>query len=145
MFVNVSGTSIHRMIEWADKYSVVISIIDKHHKRLVGIINDAIVAKQHSDDPEKMMEVLDEMTAYAQEHFKIEESYMLKFHYPKYQYHREEHQNFSHKAIAYRNKVMDGYSQIAKEVFEYLKKWLFNHIPITDKKFVDCFKENGLK
>jgi hemerythrin len=40
---------------------------------------------------------------------------------------------------------MDGYSQIAKEVFEYLKKWLFNHIPITDKKFVDCFKENGLK
>ena len=77
MFVNVSGTSIRRMIEWADKYSVGISIIDKHHKRLVGIINDAIVAKQHSDDPEKMMEVLDEMTAYAQEHFKIEESYML--------------------------------------------------------------------
>ena len=142
MFVNVSGTSIHRMIEWADKYSVVISIIDK---QLVHIINDAIVAKEHSDDSEKMMEVLGGMTANAQEHFKAEESYMLKFHYPKYQYHREEHQNFSHKTIAYRNKVMDGYSQIAKEVFEYLKKWLFNHIPITDKKFVDCFKENGLK
>ena len=59
------------MIEWADKYSVGISIIDK---QLVHIINDAIVAKEHSDDSEKMMEVLGEMTANAQEHFKAEES-----------------------------------------------------------------------
>ena len=133
------------MIEWDDKYSVGISIIDKHHKQLVDIINDAIVAKQHSDDPEKMMEVLDEMTLYAQEHFKTEESYMLKFHYPEYQYHKEEHRNFSHKTIAYRNKVMHGDSQIANEVLEYLKKWLVDHIQVTDKKFVTCFKDNGLK
>jgi len=133
------------MIEWDDKYSVGISIIDKHHKQLVDIINDAIVAKQHSDDPEKVMEVLDEMALYAQEHFKTEESYMLKFHYPEYQYHKEEHRNFSHKTIAYRNKVMHGDSQIANEVLEYLKKWLVGHIQVTDKKFVTCFKDNGLK
>ncbi|MBT6050668.1 MAG: hemerythrin family protein [Candidatus Scalindua sp.] len=133
------------MIKWDDKYSVGISIIDKQHKRLVSIINDAIVVRQHSGDPKMVLEILDEMTKYAQDHFKTEESYMKEFHYPEYQLHQEEHINFSYKTISYRNKVISGDSQIANEILEYLTKWLFNHILVTDKKFVDCFKKNGLK
>ena len=38
------------MVEWDDKYSVNISIIDEEHKKLIGIMNDAIVAKQHSNN-----------------------------------------------------------------------------------------------
>ena len=35
----------NRMIEWNDKYSVNISLIDEQHKKLFEIINKAIVAK----------------------------------------------------------------------------------------------------
>jgi len=35
------------MIEWEDKYSVGISIIDEVHKELIRIMSAAIVAKQH--------------------------------------------------------------------------------------------------
>ncbi len=133
------------MIKWDDKYSVGISIIDKQHKRLVSIINDATVARQHSNDPKMVLSILEEMSKYAQEHFKTEESYMEEFHYPEYQLHKEEHINFSYKTIAYRNKVISGDIQIANEILEYLIKWLVNHIQVTDKKFVACFKKNGLK
>jgi len=132
------------MIKWDDKYSVGISIIDEEHKKLIGILNKAIFAKEHNDNPEELREVLREMTNYALTHFKTEETYMKEFNYSEYQDHKEEHRNFSTEIIAYSDKVIEGNSQIANEIIEYLKWWLVNHIQATDKKYIDCFNENGL-
>ncbi len=140
------------MIEWDDKYSVGVSIIDEQHKKLINIINNAIVliinkanVIAHSNDPEEILEVLSEMTEYAKEHFATEEAYMLEFHYQDYTLHKEEHFNFYNKTMVYRNKVINGNFLIACEILEYLKKWLVEHIQVTDRKYIDCFKENGLK
>ena len=133
------------MIKWDDKYSVGISIIDEEHKKLIGILNKAIFAKGHNDNPEEIREVLRKMINYAITHFATEETYMKKFNYSEYQNHKEEHRHFSTETIAYHDKVIKGDPQIANEIIEYLKRWLVNHIQVIDKKFIDCFKENGLK
>ena len=70
---------------------------------------------------------------------------MIKFNFPEYQSHRNEHLDFKDKTIACYNKLVRGDYQITNEILEYLKQWLINHIQGTDKKYVDCFKENGLK
>ena len=133
------------MIKWNDKYSVGLPIVDEEHKEFIGILNKAIFAKEHNDNPEEIREVLREMTNYALTHFKTEESYMKVFNYPYYQDHKEEHRDFYIETIVYLDKLIKGGSQIANEIREYLKWWLINHIQGTDKKFVDCCKENGLK
>ena len=133
------------MIEWDDKYSVGISGIDDEHRQFIDIINMAIATKEHKDNPEELREVLYRITKYALNHFSTEENYMIEFNYPEYQYHKEEHHDFSRKVIAYCERVNDGDSQISKEILEYLKRWLINHIQVTDKKYVDCFIRNGLK
>ncbi len=133
------------MIKLDDKYSVGISMIDKEHKKIIGILNKAIFAKEHNDSPEEIKEVLKEMTNYALTHIKIEESYMELFNYPYYQDHKEEHRDFHFETKDYLYKLMKGDSQAANEMLEYLKSWLVNHIQGTDKKFIDCCKENGLK
>ena len=133
------------MIKWDDKYSVTVSLIDEQHKKLFEIINKAIVAKQHSDNPKEIIEMLKDMSKYLQEHFETEETYMKEFNYPEYQDHKEEHRHFYTEIIAYHDKVIKGDYQIANEIIEYLKWWLVNHIQVTDKKYIDCFKENGLK
>ena len=133
------------MIEWKDKYSVGISVIDEEHKKLIGILNKAIFTKGHNDNPEELKEVLREMTNYALTHFRTEETYMKEFKYPEYQDHKEEHRDFSTGIIAYHEKVIKGDSQIANEIIEYLKWWLVNHIQVTDRKYINCFRENGLK
>jgi hemerythrin-like metal-binding protein len=117
------------MIEWNDKYNVNISLIDKQHK----------------NHKEKILEILNEMTVYALKHFTTEESYMIKFNYPEYQYHKEEHMDFSMKTLSYQAKVLDGDRHIANEILEYLKQWMIKHIQVTDRKYVDCFRKNGLK
>ena len=133
------------MIEWDDKYSVGISKIDDEHRQFIDIINMAIATNESSDNPGELREVLYRITKYAINHFSTEENYMIVFNYPEYQYHKEEHHDFSRKVIAYCERVNDGDSQISKEILEYLKRWLINHIQVTDKKYVDCFIRNGLK
>ena len=133
------------MIEWEDKYSVGVSIIDKEHKNIINIINKVIAAKQHKDNPEEITEVLNEMTKYTHEHFKNEEAYMIKFNFPMYQYHREEHLGFSMRILSYQSRVTNGDYEVANEILEYLKQWLVDHIQKTDKEYTDCFNKNGLK
>ncbi len=133
------------MIEWEDKFSLGISIIDEEHKKLIGILNKAILAKEHNVNSEEIKEVLREMNDYTLTHFTTEEAYMKAFNYPEYQDHKEEHRVFSTEIIAYTYKVIKGDYQIVNEIIEYLKQWLINHIQVTDKKYIDCFKKNGLK
>ncbi len=133
------------MIEWDDKYSVGISRIDDEHKQFIDIINKAIATKERGGTPEELKEVLHKITMYAINHFSTEENYMIEFNYPEYQYHKEEHHDFSKKVIEYCERVNDGDSQFANEVLEYLKRWLINHIQVTDRKYMDCFIRNGLK
>jgi hemerythrin len=132
------------MIEWNEKYSVNISTIDEEHKELIRIINEAIVSKQHHNDLEEISILLKELTMYALKHFSTEETYMVEFNYPEFQNHKKEHHGFSNKMIAYCNKVIEGEYQIENEIIEYLMQWLVNHIQVTDKKYLACFKKNGL-
>ncbi len=133
------------MIKWNDKYSVGISVIDDEHKKFIDIINKAIITKEHNDNPEELKEVLYRVTMYAIKHFATEENYMIEFNYPEYQHHKEEHDDFAIKAITYSKRVADGDSHFTNEVLEYLKQWLVNHIQITDRQYIVCFNENGLK
>jgi hemerythrin len=132
-------------IKWDDKYSVGISMIDEEHKKFIGILNKIIYAKEHNVNPEELKQILREMTDYTLMHFTTEEAYMKAFNYPEYQDHKEEHRGFSSEIIAYTYKVIKGDYQFASELIEYLKHWLVNHIQVTDKKYIDCYKENGLK
>ena len=78
----------------------------KEHKEFIDIINKAtIVTMEHNDNPEGVREVLYRITNYALNHFLTEETIMIEFDYPEYQYHKEEHSGFSKKLIAYCNRA----------------------------------------
>jgi len=133
------------MLKQNDKYNVNISIIDENRKKFISIIDKAVVAKQQNNNSEKVKDVLKEMTMYALSHFSTEEAYMIEFNYPEYQYHKEEHHDFSIRTIAYLNRVINGDYQISGEILEYLQQWLASHIQVTDRKYIECFNKNGLK
>jgi hemerythrin-like metal-binding protein len=133
------------MVEWEDKFSVGVLKIDEEHKKLIDIMNNVIAAKQRNDDHGVIRKILDEMVDYANIHFKTEETYMLKFKYPEYSYHKEEHLDFTFKTLAYQSRVLSGDLAVATEILEYLQLWLFEHIQRTDKKYTECFNTNGIK
>ncbi len=133
------------MIEWSNKYSVGVSVIDKEHKGFIDIINKVIAAKQRNYSQEEVGEVLSELVRFAKEHFKTEEAYMSKYEYPEYLLHYNEHLNFSLHMIIYNNQVINGEYKIMDELYNYLQEWLVHHIQKTDKKYTKCFNKNGLR
>ncbi len=135
----------NNMIEWDNKYSVSISLIDEQHKKLFTLLNKAIIAQKHSKCTNDVLMILDEMTEYALEHFVTEERYMKEFNFSEYQTHRNEHADFTKNTIDYKNRAVGGDSQVINVILEYLKQWLVNHIQSTDKRYIDCFKKNSLK
>ncbi len=136
------------MIEWDDKYSFGISIIDKEHRNFFDVVNKSFDAMEQNYNPETIKEVLKEMTNYALEHFSTEEAYMIKFKYPEYKYHKKEHHDFTMTIIVNLREVIEvikGDYQIIKDTLLYIIGWLLNHIQDTDRKYIDCFNRNGLK
>ncbi len=136
---------ILKMIIWDDKFSFGISIIDKEHRKFIDVINKAFVAKEHNYNPEASKELLKEVTNYSLTHFATEEAYMKRFKYSGYKYHKKEHQDFTMTTIANHRKVIKGDYQIINEKLFYLTGWLLNHIQVTDRKYIDCFKRNGIE
>ncbi len=136
---------ILKMIKWDDKFSFGILLIDKEHRKFIDVINKAFVAREQNDNLKVVQELLKEMTNYSVTHFATEETYMLKYNYPEYKYHKEEHHDFTMTTTANLRKLIKDDYQIAKDTLLYLTGWLLNHIQVTDRKYIDCFKRNGLK
>jgi hemerythrin-like metal-binding protein len=133
------------MIEWDSKYSVNVLLIDEEHKKFIDIINKVIVAKEHRNNRKEILGILNKINEYAQKHFKTEETYMEKFGYSDYLFHKKEHQEFSLAILSLRIKLTNSNYQIANDIYIFLQRWLVKHIQKTDQKYTDCFNKNGLK
>ncbi|MHC4138589.1 MAG: bacteriohemerythrin [Planctomycetota bacterium] len=134
------------MIKWDNKYSVNVSMIDEEHKKFVDIINKATHAQKYNNKrPSAIAEILIEITTYALRHFRTEETYMRNCKYYDYKSHKDEHNRFSKIIPNYWQELADNNFKVIDTILEHLKWWLTNHIQGTDKKYIDCFKENGLK
>ena len=133
------------MIEWEDKFSVGISIIDEEHMKLIGILNKAIIVNEHNDNTEETKDILGDMIEYSRKHFLREETNMLKFKFPEYQLHRKEHLAFISKTVMSYHNLISGHCQITNEILEYLKDWLVQHIQVSDKKYANYFNQNHIE
>ena len=132
------------MIRWDKSFSVNVSRFDEEHKSIILIINKLNAAIQKNDEREKVSDALNEMTLYAISHFKTEEDYMIRFEYPEYEPHKEEHREFTKTTVDFCKRVMNGNGNIAYDLLEYLNHFLANHIQGTDKKYTECFNRNGI-
>ena len=131
-------------LEWTDDLSVNVKEIDTQHKKLVKMVNtlhEAFIANKANNVHK---EIIDGMVEYARVHFATEEKYMLKFNFPGYEQHKEEHNTFVQKAVELQNQFKKAGFVFSNDILDFLRKWLKNHILGTDKKYSNFFNENDL-
>ncbi|HEX2393986.1 MAG TPA: bacteriohemerythrin [Bacteroidales bacterium] len=131
--------------KWTDQMSVNSSEIDDQHKRLVGFLNDMYQAFLDRQHIEKVGPIIDEMAAYAKYHFGTEEKYFATFRFEGSAEHILEHLDFRHKVEEFISKFKKNNSALTYEVMNFLRNWLNNHIMVTDRKYIECFKTNGVR
>jgi hemerythrin len=132
-------------IIWNENFSVGVREMDEQHKRLIGIINELIETDNTTVDSETIFDILTKMTNYALSHFEEEEQYMIKYNYPDYSIHKDQHSKFKDQLITFCKDTKVHKESIPTEIFSYLKTWFTNHILETDMAYKPFFNEKWLR
>lgn len=134
------------LMQWSGHFSVGVKELDMQHQRLISLINRLIlVSETHCIHSEIIKSALDEMTEYAQVHFKAEEKLMEAYDFPLMKEHKKSHLDFQVKTMELFEQKEQSAEQTAEIIFDYLGHWWTQHILQEDMAYKDFFIDKGLR
>lgn len=123
-----------QMMDWSTNFSVDFKEMDKQHKILISIINEAMgLIRIENCNFSTMYEVVTKMDDYMVEHFGYEEKIMLVYSYPEMEEHVRQHNQFRYDLNKFNIFDVTQPRQFIEEALDYLMNWLLEHIMKTDK------------
>jgi len=132
------------LFQWSNEYSVGVEEIDEQHKELVRLLNSLHQAIHERHGSEVSRRILNELVAYTQVHFAVEESLMRISAYPDFANHKKIHTSLIEQVHELQIKLDEGAAKISFELLHFLKHWLMHHILETDKQFGQHFAGTGM-
>ena len=133
------------LITWGPRLETGIAIIDAQHKRLVDIINELNAAFEAGRSDEIMGAMFDELVAYTEMHFGVEEKLMASHDYEEIESHRREHRVFTDQIKMDQYNFNAGAWKFDKRMMDYLRGWLVNHIAVSDQAYAPTLKGAGVE
>ena len=123
-------------VTWDNAFSVGFEPIDNQHKELVTMINELFEScKQGASVADKaFLQTIKKAAEYARNHFSDEDKYMVQAHFPNLNEHRKQHDDFLATVLKAINEFKAG-NTAPIELARFLKKWLLNHIAVSDKQY----------
>lgn len=116
------------ILRWHDGvYGVGVEAVDRQHRELVRLVNEAHDAVAAGEDPENVRALVRRMADYAEAHFATEERYMAAHGYRDLERHRRDHAVFLARVEEYAARP-----PAAAELFRFLADWLSAHILEVD-------------
>jgi len=132
-------------MEWDKSYSVGVAIFDDEHKKLIAIINDLHDAIAAGADRNALRSIADRLIQYAIMHLQHEELYFGDWAYPDAEKHTALHNAMKQRVFSYRARIEEGEPlELAREMLEYLRHWLTQHIMVEDRKYGEFLCSKGL-
>jgi hemerythrin len=133
-----------QFVQWDDKLSVGIGVIDEDHKKLLGLINNLQTAAHYHTGEAFERQALDELVNYTKFHFQREEDLMQANGYADFPSHKQQHEAM----ILEVGKMLEAYetdrARTIEKLCQFLKKWLINHIAGTDQAYAPYLHEKGV-
>jgi len=133
------------LIKWDDDFSVGIETADTHHKKLISMINTLHEAMVKGESDDIVAKILSALIVYTDKHFEYEENLFLTHNYPKYEEHKEEHDELIRQVKELNHKLIYYKTSLSIEVMNFLKEWLTNHIQVTDKAYTEFLNSRGVR
>ena len=123
-----------KIVEWEDRFSVGVPLVDNQHKHLIDMTNQLHNACLLSDDTakEQYKKTVREAVAYVKHHFSTEEQIMEKTAYPGLVDHKKIHTEFAQEVL--RNALFfdDGKKYIPNQFVRFLRDWVLTHVALID-------------
>jgi hemerythrin len=126
-------------VEWDDRYSVGIPLIDSQHKKLIELTNSLYNACVEGTEAasDNFRSAIHDMVDYVKYHFAAEERLLETSKYPGAAAHKKEHESFVIKVLQDVRAFEDGKKFVPNIFVRYLKDWILAHIAVEDKKYAE--------
>jgi hemerythrin len=136
------------LVEWDDKYSVGITLIDEQHKELIRLTNELYQGCLAGTDEARafFLKTVRGTLDYTNFHFSAEEKLMETVGYPHYAEHKKQHENFVMQMVNDVKSFQDGKKFVPNNFVRYLRDWILSHIAIMDTryaKYILALKKQG--
>ncbi|MDR2258599.1 MAG: bacteriohemerythrin [Treponema sp.] len=138
-------------VEWDDRYSVGIPLIDDQHKKLLEMTNNLYDACREGSEAATALfkEAVRGTVDYVKYHFAAEERILTNVKYPGFAAHKKEHEGFVLKILQDAKDFEEGKKFVPNIFVRYLKDWVLAHIAVEDRKYADYIlglkKQDALK
>lgn len=121
-------------IEWTNDLSVNVGNIDKQHQEIFVRYDGFLDACRNGKGREIVLELLDFLTSYVDEHFDHEEKFMKEYNYPDTETHVKEHRDLVQTVQKFRARLtLQGATiSLIAEINKTLLDWLVDHIKRSD-------------
>jgi hemerythrin len=139
------------LVEWDDKYSVGIPLIDEQHKDLIQLTNELYLNCLEGDNAARSFfsKTIRGTLKYARSHFSMEERLMKSIRYPRLAEHKERHKDFILNMVVEVQSFHGGKKFVPNAFVRYLKDWILSHIAIEDTQYaryiIDLKKQGALE
>jgi hemerythrin len=131
------------IIKWRQGYETGIVALDKEHQGLVRQINELFEAVRDKRGSEVYSDVVAMLQTYVLEHFSHEEKLMEEYQFPGLAVHQQEHRNLvvAVQALRKDHAVLD--ESAARELLNFLRTWLLEHIVKVDREYGPFIESRG--
>ncbi len=131
-------------MNWTDEHSIGIAMFDDEHKGLAEIINDLHEGVVRGIDEAELRKIAADLVEFTVIHFKHEEMYFADFEYPEAKMHVAQHAAIKEQVFAYYRRITGEHRpELAMELLDFVRDWLFNHIKTSDKKLGQYLRAHG--
>jgi hemerythrin len=126
-----------KFVEWDDRYSVGIPLIDDQHKHLIELTNGlyACCIGRGEDVQACFRDAIRGAVDYVKYHFAAEEKILENVKYPGIAAHKKEHESFVVKILAEVKDFEEGKKFVPNIFVRFLRDWILAHIAVEDKKY----------
>ncbi|MCK5543198.1 MAG: hemerythrin family protein [Desulfobacterales bacterium] len=121
-------------MQWLDDYNIGVSHIDKQHKELANTLKRLQGSLSSTYVNNEMANTLKFLVSYTQQHFSDEEELMESIGYSDFKNHKSLHKNLIDDVRTILLKLKNNEAVNAKELIEFLIRWLIDHIVKEDSK-----------
>ncbi len=138
-------------LQWDhQKHNTGFAHIDRQHRELFKGINGLILflkessPKQDHENTGKVLEMLNFLGEYTQQHFQDEEIIFEEYDHPMKDVNKEEHRLFLEKYVQYQEKLQAKMDQerltrgVLIQIHIFLQSWLVKHILKVDISLREC-------
>jgi hemerythrin len=137
------------LVEWDDRYSVGIQLIDDQHKELINLTNILYAGCLAGDAAAQkyFLETVHGTVDYVKYHFSAEERILENVRYPDIVEHKRQHESFVKQIFDDVKSFEEGKKFVPNVFVRYLKDWILTHIAVTDRKYSNYIlnlKKQGL-